>query len=1069
MLLSVVLHPDVIGFLRTHPESSLKKSVWQCLEKLKKRQFDGGLRVKKLKGIAKGVWEARINQASRLTYTYEKSRQPATGDKQVYLAVQDICLDHDDVSRCAKARKRTPDAQWLDADEVEIIGNLEVNRQSLPLTEQIALKEAEAEAEDLQISDDVIDELLGNIQWRIVESEEEWEQAIMDKDADLPLKLTPEEYNLVSCYGDLLLSGNAGTGKTTVGLYRLLKSLETLPAGKRLYVAYNPILVKETHRQFQRLVGDQVAEIESVFQFKTIRELCLEILLKAEKFYPPYDEVDYQVFSQLYLAPERKQYPAALVWDEIRSLIKGSQLNVAQKLLLEKDYKQLGKKKASVIPYNKREVVYKLAAWYQRRLEEEKRFDEIDLARETLQLIQQGQGERYQLIVCDEVQDFTELQLELLMQLVTPKGSLFFAGDLNQMISPSGFRWKDLKTRFFKKQRQPLLKSLDYNFRSVRALVNLANQVLSLRTRLLNESMTQTEQPASSYGESARLIAAPLETLQPTLKVLNPEDAILVRTEAEKEQFSGDFQSSFVFTIEEAKGLEFDTVFLVEFFQPSQSLWDKVLSGQQALKDTEIPELRLELNLLYVAVTRARRILNIWETQRSKIWNQPELIGLVQNLEPQLVTEARIEPTSQMWRERGLYYLEAGFYRQSAECFEKAGDTKLYLGAMAKLLLRERKHSEAAEVFVQLESWEQAAQQFELAKQWQKAADCWRKIENIEQQQVCDIYALEDAKQWEDAALMWEGLEKFEEAKRCWLKSNNQPKKNEIEAVEFENKEQWKQAAQHYDLAGMKEKADKCRANIRLRVSPTEVKGKQQEHISHSVTTNITLENLLQMSVEETFRWMSQTLSERHTSNSYFYDVNRWYYSRAVNRFIQAIEHKRQGDFDAALRIYSELFQEMPTYGQLYSSVYKTLASAGEIALAAKAIKLSALLQSLTYALSPESLVISDRSAIREILQETDPYTVLAFWGFQDFNLLMHLGGVKMLQEKNITEQAAKGYLNSIKGRGSVTGCPSDEALQKKGRNVLKHLPWGAVVDNNAPNLFITEVVEAINHKLGSA
>lgn len=622
----------------------------------------------------------------------------------------------------------------------------------------------------------------------------------------MSLKLTPEEYNLVSCYGDLLLSGNAGTGKTTVGLYRLLKSLEIFPAGKRLYVAYNPILVEKVQKQFQQLVGNRVAEFESVFQFKTIRELCLEILLKAGQSYQAYDEVDYQVFSQLYLAPERKQYPAALVWDEIRSLIKGSQLNVAQKLLLEKDYKQLGKKKASVIPYNKREVVYKLAAWYQRRLEEEKRFDEIDLARETLQLIQQGQGERYQLIVCDEVQDFTELQLELLMQLVTPEGSLFFAGDLNQMISPSGFRWKDLKTRFFKKQRQPLLKSLDYNFRSVRALVNLANQVLSLRTRLLNESMTQTEQPASSYGESARLIAAPSLTLQPTLKVLNPEDAILVRTEAEKEQFSGDFQSSFVFTIEEAKGLEFDTVFLVEFFQPSQSLWDKVLSGQQALKDTEIPELRLELNLLYVAVTRARRILNIWETQRSKIWNQPELIGLVPNLEPQLVTEARIEPTSQMWRERGLYYLEVGFYRQSAECFEKAGDLKLSLETKAKLLLRERKHSEAAEVFVRLEFWEQAAQQFELAKQWQKAAECWQKIENIEQQQVCDIYALEDAKQWEDAALRWERLEKFEEAKRCWLKSNNQPKKHEIEAVEFEQNNQDLKKLKEDELLRIEEK-----------------------------------------------------------------------------------------------------------------------------------------------------------------------------------------------------------------------------------------------------------------------
>ena len=298
MTLPVIIHPDVISFFNNSSQTDLGNRVWKCIDKLKKRQFDGGLRVKKLQGTTKRVWEARVTQAVRLIFTYTKSIQPDIGEQQVYLAIQDLCLDHDDVSRQAKSRQRTPDKQWLDAEELETVGSLETERTSLTPDEQSAIDQAEAE--ELQVPEEVVDELVGNIQWRVVESESEWQQAITKQDVDLPLKLTPEEYDLVNHYGDLLLSANAGTGKTTVGLYRLLKSLENLPEGKRLYVAYNPVLVEEAKQQFNRLVGAKISEVESLFEFKTIRELCLDILEEAGETYFEANEVTYQAFDQLY-------------------------------------------------------------------------------------------------------------------------------------------------------------------------------------------------------------------------------------------------------------------------------------------------------------------------------------------------------------------------------------------------------------------------------------------------------------------------------------------------------------------------------------------------------------------------------------------------------------------------------------------------------------------------------------------------------------------------------------------------------------------------------------------------
>ena len=265
MSLSIVLHPDVVSFLGDNLNSEITGNVWGCIEKMREQRFDQGLRAKKLKGISEKVWETRINKASRLIFTYKKSIQPDTGKPQTYIAVQDICLDHDDVSRRARARKVTPDSQWLDAEVLEMFGNL--YSETISTDEQNTLNQMQSE--DIHIGDDFYDELLGNIQWKVVDSEEEWRQAIIEGGKDLSLKLTQQEYELATKYGNFLVMGSAGTGKTTVGLYRMVNSLAQLGEGKRLYVAASPILVKESEKCFKRLYGKD--SLGGVFEFKTIK------------------------------------------------------------------------------------------------------------------------------------------------------------------------------------------------------------------------------------------------------------------------------------------------------------------------------------------------------------------------------------------------------------------------------------------------------------------------------------------------------------------------------------------------------------------------------------------------------------------------------------------------------------------------------------------------------------------------------------------------------------------------------------------------------------------------------
>ncbi len=827
MSLPAVLHPDIVEFLRKDAESNLQKKVWECIQRLKQQKFNSGLRVKKLKGINKRVWEARINSASRLIFTYDKSQRPETGKAQVYLAIQDVCIDHDDVSRRAKARQKNPDSEWLETEDFEVIVETRnFKNEDNDTDKNIAyssVEKANIEAVkvlDWESSSDLIDdELLGNIQWRVLESESEWQKAIIEQNADLPLKLTPEEYKLAKLSGNLLLNGSAGTGKTTVALYRMLQKKQYGNLGKRLYIAYNDLLVKNAEEQFSQIVSaNSQLEPESkkstnqiVFEFKNLQKLCLEILNNHQKTYHPQDEVNYQVFSEMYKAhPGRKQYSTTLVWEEIRGIIKGKQLAITENILSEKEYEKISKNSIILIPNKHRREIYKIAEWYQKKLHKEKLYDEIDLVRQVLKLIKNNSREKYDLIVCDEVQDLTEIQLELLFNLVTPSGNLFFAGDSHQMISPSDFRWEKLKDKFYP-TRKVDQQTLKFNFRSVGSLVNLANQLLNLRSRYLAEPTGNYSITNSIYGQLARLISGDYQTLVRTLKEtsLYPGDAILVRKESDKEKIRAELNSSFVFTIEEIKGLEFDTVFLVEFFQATEKLWGKVMRGG-VLKEKEKPQLQLELNLLYVAITRASRILNIWESELSQLWQQPEFTGLFQSIIPELVRSDRINPSPETWRKQGKYYLKAEFYQQAKECFTKSGDVILEKQAQAKLLIQKQAYKEAAEIFVELTEWQQAALLFEKVEKWQQAEKYWAKIGENKKQKICEAYKLEASLKWSAAANKWEEIADLANAKRCWM--NIPEKKAEYRAIEFEEKKQWLKAATEYNLAKIPQKAAFCRA-----------------------------------------------------------------------------------------------------------------------------------------------------------------------------------------------------------------------------------------------------------------
>ena len=264
--------------------------------------------------------------------------------------------------------------------------------------------------------------------------------------------------------------------------------------------------------------------------------------------------------------------------------------------------------------------------------------------------------------------------------------------------------------------------------------------------------------------------------------VLGAADAILVRTEKRKAELSTALGTKLIFTIEESKGLEFDVVYLLDFFEPSKTFWTAVLNPSKPLKNRQHPELRLEFNLLYVAITRARRLLNICEIEVAELWKRAEIFSdLIQRSSDDVFNQDRsIDP--QDWCARAVYYLDARLLPQAWECAIKSGDESLlqniqisFLAARrydeaARLLLDLNRYLEAAEIFEQVSAWQQASEAWSLAGNFNRQVECLLK-DNNKREAIRILIANE---KYDEAVQIPEELDDWKEAAQIWKQSGNE-------------------------------------------------------------------------------------------------------------------------------------------------------------------------------------------------------------------------------------------------------------------------------------------------------
>jgi tetratricopeptide (TPR) repeat protein len=834
----VLIHAPLYAAVRAlapEPRARFRRLV----ERLRTGEWGGGVRVKKLRGCAKPVYEARHDAGDRILFTVANTAaRDAGGALRPHVQLWDL-VAHDRVIGRARRVNPSAEAEFLDFPELEAepIGEPPPHPAAFFAELEPAEPGAEAGVLELVLAPESArlsggEEITGAVRWyvlpeHLVVDEGRW-QDLMDRGGEeLELKLTEEQYAVVRAPGPVLLSGSAGSGKTTIAVHRLAAAAEG-PAQRALYVTYSRWLLDHARRLFGDVLTARGARPGIVPEFLTVHDLYRSLVAGAGGT-PAERVADYPEFARWYSGVFRRE-DTALAWEEIRGIVKGASLDPGRPLLPRDEYEALGRKRAPAF-VAERPRLHQVARRWQEHLDAQRLADEIDLCRLALRAV--PPDGMYDHVVCDEAQDLAEVQVELLLRLLRGRalGGLFLAGDPQQVINPCGFRWAEVRSRirdrFMGQGRAvPDLHVLTRNFRSVRGLVELANEVLAFKRDRTGRSDGDEAEEAMAVGAAPILVTGDEADLVAAIRGFGPRCAVVAGTPDTRTRLQASLETTRVFTVVEAKGLEFDVAILWGVSAADPEPWRRLLDPALALR--EDPACRRALHHLYVAVTRARRHLAVYEPPGAPpVWTAERFAARLDPEPPASLTRLFVrsaEPGE--WRREGEYFLERGRHRQAAECFRRAGDARREAESLALHHEAAGEPALAAARWLDLGEPARAARCLEEARDYVAAAREWSRAGDESGARRCGARGAELEGRWAAAAEVWETLEAWGDAARCWASTGQRRRQARCLAVaatkvgqlaeaarRWEEIEDWDQAAGAWRAAGREREA--CGAEAR--------------------------------------------------------------------------------------------------------------------------------------------------------------------------------------------------------------------------------------------------------------
>jgi len=441
------------------------------------------------------------------------------------------------------------------------------------------------------------------------------------------LSFDDAQNEIYACTTPLVIIGSAGSGKTAL----TLEKLKTLK-GKVAYISLSPYLVENAQTLYH---ANGYENGEQEVDFLSFKEYIESIKI------PRGGEIQFKQFDAwftkyMYSSKIKEPYR---IYEEIKGVLT---VSVTDKpYITRSQYLNLGVKQ-SIFSKAQRETVYDIFEKYLVFLNESAYYDLNLLSWEYISMV----VPEYDFVVVDEVQDITIVQLKLILSALHNKMNFILSGDSNQIVHPNFFSWAKIKTMFFDEALNFFqLRILQNNYRNSQQIIGLSNTLLKIKnarfgsidkeSNYLIDTVSDTVGEVYLHGDNDKVKKELNAKTQNSAKF-----AVLVLNNEDKKNAQQFFKTPLLFSIQEAKGLEYENIILFNLVSGNEREFDEITRGIDAsiLKDNikyargsdkedkDLEVYKFFINSLYVAYTRS--IKNIYIIEKNNQHTLFKLLGL---------------------------------------------------------------------------------------------------------------------------------------------------------------------------------------------------------------------------------------------------------------------------------------------------------------------------------------------------------------------------------------------------------------------------------------------------------
>ncbi len=537
--------------------------------------------------------------------------------------------------------------------------------------------------------------------WTFLGNHWDWEN--IEKDDKSNLALSDEEVvTLKSAKYPFFINGLAGSGKSTILYYLYANAyaykLNKAKDSKLLFLSYSNALVENAKANIAVLLREKGLGTDNNDEYKEFKESIqgfqyflrnhfLDDQERIEKFAED-KHIDYNDFCVWFSQGHYYNYTkisSNLAWSVIRSIITGQ-----EKIVDSQSYRNEFNRNDHFVSVTEFEKIYEdIYLKYRNYKLDNNKWDDLDLIRYILE--NKKIEPEYNVIYCDEAQDFTYIENKVILSLSKYSNydlstykelPIAFAGDPNQTISPTGFSWLRTKSNFsefFSNNVGDFLKlgnkTLNNNYRSQWRIVQFSNTIQLLKKlRLKSNDVVKPQEKWNKEDDKKHIFFVEIgkvdnQEIKDLLDlfpcIITGHDGLFkhngsndshncdyIPEKLNNDVLLSDIDKGLVNTVINVKGLEYRNVAMYNFVEnflaeKNGELLDKFINNPNYFDEEKHISDKFELlhfiTKLYIAITRAKEILVIVDTERAYnafwkyFYNESECCIIDKLIPPELI------------------------------------------------------------------------------------------------------------------------------------------------------------------------------------------------------------------------------------------------------------------------------------------------------------------------------------------------------------------------------------------------------------------------------------------------